>query len=114
MDHGIGIGASSSPLMHVESLYVSGKLRTYPSLKPTFRPKWEVSVNVNGLGEGWVGSFPETYNDSTCIKGEELAPIPFLFPFPFFWQNICLSKLIAGHDALFWPFIKTHANNLSI
>ena len=33
------------------SLYVSGKLPTYPSPKPTFSPKWEVSVNV-GLGEG--------------------------------------------------------------
>ena len=31
----------------------------YPSLKPSFCPKWEVSVNV-GLGEGEVGSFPET------------------------------------------------------
>ena len=30
-------------------------LPTYPSSKPTFCPKWEVSVNV-GLGEGWVGS----------------------------------------------------------
>ena len=37
----------------------SEKLPTYPSPKPTFCPKWEVSVNV-GLGEGWVGSFPET------------------------------------------------------
>ena len=25
--------------------------------KPTFRPKWEISVNV-GLGEGYVDSFP--------------------------------------------------------
>ena len=33
------------------SLHVSGKLSTYPSPKPTFCPKWEVSVNV-GLGEG--------------------------------------------------------------
>ena len=38
------------------SLYVSGKLLTYPSPKPTFPPKWEVSVNV-GLGEGkWAVS----------------------------------------------------------
>ena len=37
-------------------LYFSRKLPTYPS------PKWEVSVNV-GLGEGLVGSFPETCND---------------------------------------------------
>ena len=33
------------------SLYVSGKLPTYPSSKPTFCLKWEVSVNA-GLGEG--------------------------------------------------------------
>ena len=31
--------------------YVSGKLPIYPFPKPTFCPKWEVSVNV-GLGEG--------------------------------------------------------------
>ena len=39
------------------SLYVSGKLPTYPSLKATFCSKWEVSVNV-GLREGYVSSFP--------------------------------------------------------
>ena len=44
------------------SLYVSRKLATYPSPKPTFCPIWEVSVDI-GLGEGCVGSFPETYND---------------------------------------------------
>ena len=33
------------------------KLPTYPSPKPAFCPKWEVSVNV-GLEEGKVGSFP--------------------------------------------------------
>ena len=31
-------------------LYVSGKLPTYSSPKPTFYPKGEISVNV-GLGE---------------------------------------------------------------
>ena len=35
----------------IGSLYVSGKLPTYPSPKPTFFLKWELSVNV-GLGEG--------------------------------------------------------------
>ena len=35
------------------------KLPTHPSPKPAFYPKWEVSVNF-GLGEGKVGSFPET------------------------------------------------------
>ena len=44
------------------SLYISGKLPTYPSPKPRFCPKWEVSVDV-GLGEGKVGSLPETYED---------------------------------------------------
>ena len=46
------------------SFYIPGKLSTYPSLKPTFCPKWEVSVNV-GFGEGYmyVGSFPEMFND---------------------------------------------------
>ena len=33
------------------SIYISGKQPTYPSPKPTFCPKWELSVNV-GLGEG--------------------------------------------------------------
>ena len=33
------------------SLYVSRKLPTYPFPRPTFCPKWEVSVNV-GLGKG--------------------------------------------------------------
>ena len=36
----------------------------YPSPKLTFCPKWEVHVHVNvGLGEGYMGSFPEMYND---------------------------------------------------
>ena len=37
-------------------------MRTYPSPKPTFCPKWEISVNIS-LGEGEVASFPETYSD---------------------------------------------------
>ena len=36
------------------------KLPTHPSPKPKFCPKWEVSISL-GLGEGKVGSFPETY-----------------------------------------------------
>ena len=39
-------------LHHVHgSLYVYGKLPTYPSPKPPFCHKWEVYVNI-GLGEG--------------------------------------------------------------
>ena len=44
------------------ALYVSGKLFTYRFPKPKFCPKGEVSINV-GLGEGYVGSFPETHDD---------------------------------------------------
>ena len=33
------------------SIYISGKQPIYPSPKPTFCPKWELSVNF-GLGEG--------------------------------------------------------------
>ena len=39
------------PLKAFGPLYFSGKLPTYPSPKPTFYPKWEVSVNI-GLMEG--------------------------------------------------------------
>ena len=53
------------------SLYVSGKLPAYPSPKPTFCPKWEVIVNV-GLGEGRVGSFPETYYNPKCCDAVTL------------------------------------------
>ena len=35
----------------ISSFWVSGKLSTYPSPKPTFCPKSEVSVGVD-LGEG--------------------------------------------------------------
>jgi len=46
-------------------MHVSGKLPN-PSTKPTFCREWEVSVNV-GLGEGYVGSFPETYYDPNFL-----------------------------------------------
>ena len=39
---------------------------TYPSLKLTFCPKWQESVNVV-LGEGYVGRFPETFNDDPRV-----------------------------------------------
>ena len=40
----------------------SGKLPTYPSLKSTLTLSSHLGQNV-GLGEGKVGSFPETYNN---------------------------------------------------
>ena len=50
-------------------MYVSGKLPPTPPPKPTLCPNWEVSVNA-GLGEGWVGSFPETNNDPKFLLGQ--------------------------------------------
>ena len=43
-------GSSEAKGIRLESSYISGKLPTYPSPKPTFCPEREVSVNV-GLGE---------------------------------------------------------------
>ena len=41
------------------SVHVSGKLPSYPSPKPTLTPTAHLKQNV-GLGEGYVGCFPET------------------------------------------------------
>ena len=43
------------------TVYVSGKLPTNPSPKPTLTLTSHLGQNV-GLGEGWVCSFPETCN----------------------------------------------------
>ena len=48
------------------SLYVSGKLPTYPSPKPTLTLTSHLKQNV-GLREGWVGSFSETYYDPILL-----------------------------------------------
>ena len=45
------------------SIYVSWKVLPYPSHKPTLTLTSHLGQNV-GLGEGWVVSFPETYDDS--------------------------------------------------
>ena len=45
---------------------MSGQLPTYPSPNPT-----TVRVNV-GLGEGWVGSCPDTDIDLKFLTGEGL------------------------------------------
>ena len=42
------------------SLYVSWKLPTYPSPKPTLMLTSHLGKNNVDLGEGQVGSFPET------------------------------------------------------
>ena len=44
------------------SLYISGKLSTYPASKPTLTLTSHSGQNV-GLGAVWVGFFPEMYND---------------------------------------------------
>ena len=53
------------------SFYLSGKLHTYSSPKPTFCLKWEVSINV-GLGERKVGSLSENDPTSRVAEGHEL------------------------------------------
>ena len=47
-------------LLQTKRSYVSDKLPTYPSPKPTFTLSFHFQQNV-GLGEGQVGSFLETY-----------------------------------------------------
>ena len=47
-------------------LYVPGKLPTYPSHKSTLTLTFHLGQNV-GLGEGEVGSFPETYDDPNFL-----------------------------------------------
>ena len=52
-------GAKISGCRNVGSISVSGQLPTYPSPNSTIVNWWQVTVNV-GLGEGWVGSCPDT------------------------------------------------------
>ena len=63
-------GVAGTPVM-AASLYVFGKLPSYPSPKPTLTPTSHVGQNV-GLGEGQVGSFPETHNDPNGVYGDAL------------------------------------------
>ena len=55
---------------------VSGKLPTYPSPKPTFCPKWELSVNV-GLGKrGAVGSWDSVWRQYHVFLFWKVSPPP--------------------------------------
>ena len=54
---------------------ISRILPTYPSPKPTFTLTYHLGQNV-GLREGYVGSFPETYND-TCFWDTAHLPLPY-------------------------------------
>ena len=56
----------------VGSLYVTGKLPTYPSPKPTLTLTSNLGQNVS-LGEEQVGSFPAMYNDQECL-GTNVPP----------------------------------------
>ena len=48
------------------SLYVCGRLSTYPFPEPTLTLTSLLGQNV-GLGEEYVGRFPETYNDPKYV-----------------------------------------------
>ena len=50
------------------SLYISGKLPTYPASKPTLTLTSHLGQNV-ALGEELVGIFPEKYNDPVLCEG---------------------------------------------
>ena len=49
------------------SLYVSGKLSTYPFPEPTLTLTSLLGQNV-GLGEEYVGRFPETNDDPNYVS----------------------------------------------
>ena len=59
---GVSQRVERPPFTLLGLIQVSEKLPTYPSPKPTFYPKKKVSANVS-LGQGQVGSLPETYLD---------------------------------------------------
>ena len=53
------------------SIYVFGKLPTYPSPKSTLTLTSHLGKNV-GLGKGLVGSFPETHRTPEVMTSTEL------------------------------------------
>ena len=81
--------------------FVSGKLPTYPFPRPTFCPKWEVSVNV-GLGEGYVGSFPEKGLEITASQWTMSGLIGELTGQPF-----VLPVMLTGHIRSYWKWNKS-------
>ena len=62
-----GEGVGNNDFSHASPCvaYVSKKLFTYPSPKPTL--KREVSV-IFDLGEGHLGSFSEMQNELSCLS----------------------------------------------
>ena len=52
------------------SFYVSGKLPTYPSTKPTVTLSSYLGQNV-GLRKGWGKCFTETKNDPRYVRNRE-------------------------------------------
>ena len=51
--------AEGATISERRNVSVSGQLPTYSSPNSTIVNWWQVTVNV-GLGEGWVGSCPDT------------------------------------------------------
>ena len=84
------------------SMYVSGKLTTYPSPRPTFCPKWEEKVNV-WLGEGKVVIFPEKYidPDSVCATRNVLSTF---FILQHYRKNVLAATVLAPHVWLLCEF----------
>ena len=80
------------------SLYISGKLPTYPSPKPTFCQKWEISVNV-GLRGGVGGQFPRNVQWSCMyLRVYWLSPL-FVGMF---------SSALRACSCVTWSFVRSH------
>ena len=91
---------------------VSGKLPTYPSPKPTFFLKWEISVNV-GLGDGLGGrravnvGFGEEVGGGAVGNGDSVWRLYHVF---LFWKisppprTFILSKILNVLWCCLWLF----------
>ena len=86
--------------IHLGSLYVSGKLPTYPSPKLTLTLTSHSGKNV-GLGEGSVGSFPEMYNDLFILplhyQYHTLGPMYFRDTPSFSFLQTLLTHSLLNH-----------------
>ena len=80
------------------SLYILGKLPTYPSLKPKFCPKWEWSV----LLRGGVGSFPEMCNDPNFLV-YWIAGLLLVRVTCWLFNNSCMNVIIGQFNVLVYP-----------
>ena len=87
----------------IGSVKVSGKLPTYPSPNPTLILTSHFGQNV-GLGEGWVGSFPETLNDSLYLSRSLLMWYDHLSEVCN-WLPVFFGLITSRSVDITWPFV---------